>query len=108
MKDVVYIEVQNLLNAVMQKLSELCGHPPDCHLCKADLALGLAAVLAAGEEKTLVKWTNDHYNMLDKIAEEETALHEKEGQERHERTMQLIFKMQQKEGIKLHVVDKDD
>jgi hypothetical protein len=68
-EDVLHKEVNMLLNAVMPELSKLCEHPPDCHLCKADLALGLAAVLAAGQEKVLDGWTNDHYVMLDKIAE---------------------------------------
>jgi hypothetical protein len=104
-EDVIHREVNSFLNAVMVKLSGLCGHPPDCHLCKADLALGLAAVLSAGEEKTLYKWTADHYNMLEKIAEEETALHKKEAEEQHERVVQLIFEMQEKEKIKLEVVD---
>jgi antirestriction protein len=107
-EEVTHREVNLLLDAVMVKLSDLCGHPPDCHLCKADLALGLAAVLAAGQEKLLVNWTNSHYNALDKIAEEETALHEKEAEEQHEKAMQLMFEMKEKEKIKLEVVDGDD
>jgi hypothetical protein len=104
-EEVTRHEVNTLLNAVMLKFSGLCGHPPDCHLCKADLALGLAAVLAAGQEKILVKWTKKHYNALDKIAVEETALHEKEAQEQHERAVQLVFEMQEKEKIKLEIID---
>jgi len=105
LEDVLHKEVNNLLNKVMLEFSKLCGHPPDCHLCKADLALGLAAVLAAGQEKVLDNWTNDHYAMLDKIAEEETTLHEKDTKEQHEKTVQLIFEMQEKEKIKLEVLD---
>ena len=104
-EEVIHKEVNALLNAVMVKLSGLCGHPPDCHLCKADLALGVAAVLAAGQEKLLVNWTNDHYNALDKIAEEETVLHEKESQEQHEESVRLFFEMKNKEELKLEVID---
>ncbi|MFX1297438.1 MAG: hypothetical protein ACFFD2_21620 [Promethearchaeota archaeon] len=105
MKDIIHIEVKNFLNSVMEKVSEICEHPPDCHLCKADLALHVAAILAAGEEKVIANWTKDHYNMLNKIAEEETELHKIEADEEHEKAMQLIFKMQEKEKIKLEIID---
>jgi len=104
-EDVVYREVQELLNAAMIHLSKSCGHPPDCHLCKADLALGVAAVLSAGKEKVLVKWTKDHYNALDKIAVEETVLHETESEENRQVLIKSMFEMKNKEELKLEVID---
>jgi len=73
MAEDIYEEVSDALDKIMVKLSYLCGNRPDCNLCKADLALGLMAVLDSDSDSKgiFVSWTKEHYNALNKIADEE-------------------------------------
>jgi len=81
-------QVSDTLNRIMLPLATLTDHPPECHLCKADLALGLAAVLKAGAVSDLMDWSVSYYHALLRLAKHYTELHEQEGHRACEEVIQ--------------------